>query len=297
MDDVKDKMKGLMKKVNNPFSSSSSGKFKGPGRVLGSSSPSPASSKSHSNQVSRVSDQKSNSNPATSKGANFEGKSKLLADKSAETVPNSNTERKSENGFDPFDSLITSGKRNPNGYALKGVECPVCSRVFSSEEEVSEHIDTCLGNATNSVSVTEESGLELGGGSTRLQSCVSAYVSGNPSDGSQEVVLRLLRNVVKEPDNAKFRKVRIGNPKIKEAIGDVPGGIEFLECIGFELVEEGGEMWFVMGVPSEEQLGLVKDALLLLEPKKKVEELAPAPAAPAKIKESVEPEKVDRQVW
>ncbi|KAH7835654.1 hypothetical protein Vadar_028448 [Vaccinium darrowii] len=40
MDDMKDKVKGFMKKVNNPFSSSSSssGKFKGHGRVLGSSS-------------------------------------------------------------------------------------------------------------------------------------------------------------------------------------------------------------------------------------------------------------------
>lgn len=37
-DDVKDKMKGFIKKVNNPFSSSSSGKFKGQGRVIGFSS-------------------------------------------------------------------------------------------------------------------------------------------------------------------------------------------------------------------------------------------------------------------
>ncbi|KAI7995861.1 Plant UBX domain-containing protein 2 [Camellia lanceoleosa] len=121
---------------------------------------------------------------------------------------------------------------------------------------------------------------------------VGAYVSGKPSDGSVEIVLKLLRNIVKKPENAKFRRIRIENPKIREAIGDVTGCVELLECVGFGLVDEDGEMWTVMEIPSEEGMLLIKKAISLLETQK-VEEL-PSTAL-SKIDEPIEPKKVDRQ--
>ena len=80
------------------------------------------------------------------------------------------------------------------------------------------------------------------------------YVSGKPSDGSVEIVLKLLRNSVKEPANAKFWRIRMGNPKIREAISEVTGCVELLEFVGFGLKEEEEEMWAVIEVPSEEKL-------------------------------------------
>ncbi|XP_073287725.1 plant UBX domain-containing protein 2-like [Primulina huaijiensis] len=289
MDDVKDKMKGLMKKVNNPFSSSNSSKFKGQGRVLGSSS-SPDQVLSSSLSNSKALPQKTNniSEPLPRKVSN--SSEQKLENKKPEILANKNRDEKDGNGFDPFNSLITSGRRNPHGYSLKVFECPVCSKVYSSEEEVSAHVESCLSSSDLS---NENGGEELVGGETRLQDCVSAYVSGKPKDSSMEVVMRLFKNVVVDPQNAKFRKIRLGNPKIKEAIGDVPGGIELLECIGFELKEEGEEMWLTMEVPSEYQLGLVKKAISLLDPKKDEELLS---TAPAKIEEDLQPQKVDRQV-
>ncbi|PIN13008.1 putative ubiquitin regulatory protein [Handroanthus impetiginosus] len=304
MDEMRDKMRGLMKKVNSPFSSSSSsGKFKGQGRVLGSSSSSTSSSPSQSLSSSSTS---SNSRPSTQRAHNvsqqklenrkpeqklenrkFEEK---LESGKPEVRVNQNVGEKSENGFDPFDSLITSGKRNSKGYSLQVFECPVCGKGYTSEEEVSAHVESCLSvSGSGNESGSKESDF-IG---DRLQASVSAYVSGKPSDGSVEVVMRLLRNVVKEPENAKFRKIRMGNPKIKEAIGDVAGGVELLECIGFEWKEEGGEMWLVMDDPSQQRLGLVKNVIMLLEPKKAEEFPSPAPA---KIEERIEPKKVDRQV-
>lgn len=300
MDDMRDKMKGLMKKVNSPFSSSSSGKFKGQGRVLGSSTaPSPSPSPSQPSQSLPSSSSSSNSKPSHPRANNIsEQKSE---NRKPEPRVSPNAREKSENGFDPFDSLITTGKRNPNGYSLRVFECPVCGGAFASEEEVSAHVESCLSRPESGNN--EGGDKEIDGVGNQLQSCVSAFASGKPSDGSVEVLIRLLKNVVKEPENAKFRKIRMGNPKIKEAIGDVPGGVELLECIGFELKEEGGEMWLVMEEPSKEGLRLVTNAISLLEPKKveqltsevkKVEELPST--APIKLEKPIELKPVDRQV-
>lgn len=283
MGDMKDKVKGFMKKV----ASSSSGKFKGQGRVLGGSSSSGPSN--HVNNFSshplntRQNQQLSCTKISPQKSSNSDQR---IVNKCEIQVNKS----ESKDGFDPYGELITSGKKNPEGYSLTNVfECPVCGSGFVSEEEVSTHIDSCLSSEVSS-NLGVESKAEV---KSELETCVSAYVSGKPSEGSVEVVIKLLKNIVKEPENAKFRKIRMGNPKIKEAIGDVVGGVELLEFVGFELKEDGGEIWAVMDVPSEEQLVMLKNVVSLLEPKK-VEELVSV--SQVKASEPVEPKKIDRQV-
>lgn len=295
MGDMKDKMKGFMKKVNNPFTSSSSGKFKGQGRVLGSSSgptnsiptrqfptpnPNPNPNRPTANYV--------NSKPSPQKSDTSDLQNR--PDVSVSTA-------KPANGFDPFDSLITTGKRNKNGYSLEVYECPVCGRGYGSEEEVSAHVDTCLTTSepNNVVAVSELGSGESNNADSRseLEVFVGGYLSGKPSDGSVEILLKLLRNIVREPENVKFRKIRMGNPKIKEAIPDIAGGVELLEFIGFGLQEEGGELWAVMEVPSDEQIGLIKKAISFLEPRK-VDDLPSK--VPVKVEEPVELKEIDRQV-
>lgn len=278
MDDMKDKMKGFMKKFN---TSSSSSKFKGQGRVLGSSSSSISSGQVNSNPnrpETRVQNPKPISDPKpVSSTANVLAQKAVVSEET----------KKSTDGFDPFDALITTGKRNKNGYDLKVFECPVCSRVFGSEEEVSDHVESCLSNNDSQSQTRSQSKSEL-------EACVGAYVSGKPSDGSVEIVLKLLKNIVKEPENVKFRKIRLGNPKIKEAIADVAGGLDLLECVGFELKEENGEMWAVMEDASSEKVEAIKQAVYFLEPPK-TENVVPANAE-AKVVEPVEVKKVERQV-
>jgi hypothetical protein len=50
-------------------------------------------------------------------------------------------------------------------------------------------------------------------------------------------------------DAAKFRKVRLANPKIKAAIVDVQGAVKFLLSTGFELEEQEGE--YVLIYPAD----------------------------------------------
>ncbi|XP_050373694.1 plant UBX domain-containing protein 2 [Argentina anserina] len=270
MDDMKDKVKGFIK---NPFSSSSSGKFKGQGRVLGSSSSSgPANS------------------PILNRPAQPKPPPRNLNQTRPDPPSNPKPTRKPQGGFDPFDALITPGKRSQNGFTLNVFDCPICGKPFRSEDEVSLHVDTCVTTTAENQSVSGS--VEEDSPTSALEACIGAFASGEPGAGSVEVVLRLLRNVVREPENVKFRKVRMGNPKIREAVGEVVGGVELLECVGFELKEEEGEMWAVMGVPTPEQIGVIKKGIELLEPPpKKVEEVQ----RKEMLDEQVEPKKVDRQ--
>lgn len=304
MDDMKDKVKGFMKKVNNPFSSSSSGKFKGQGRVLGSASSSSEPINPVYYRPSTAATPRPNPSPPRPSNDSCKAAQPRKPDVLDRPKPESpkNQETKSANGFDPFDSLITSGKRSQNGYSLNLVECPICNRHFSSEEEVSEHVDHCTVN--DSIENQYETGglkLSIGDSEERsqLEELVRMYLSAKPTESSVEILIKLLRNIAREPDNVKFRRIRMANPKIEEAVGEVAGGVQLLESVGFELREESGEMWMVMEVPGKEGLGLISKAVALLEPKKigveegkKIEDVASSKVA----NEVVEPTKIDRQV-
>lgn len=301
MDDVKDKVKGFMKKVNKPFSSSSSsGKFKGQGRVLGSSS-------SSSNSIPTLTP-RPNLNPNPNPKPKPKPTSPIASSDHSRT--DNSSSRKPEgsgDGFDPFDSLVTSSKRSQNGYSLNDVyECPICKQPFISEEEVSEHVDSCLTNTVErELEVVESNNDNNDNSSDELEVCVGTYVSGKPSEGSVDVVLKLLSNIGREPENAKFRRIRMSNPKIKEAVADVTGGIELLSFLGFQLREENGETWAVMETPTEEQGRLIKKAIVLLESQlvqepPKSDNLGSTSTTSSAEKdaeaETIQPKKVHRQV-
>lgn len=59
-----------------------------------------------------------------------------------------------------------------------------------------------------------------------------------------QTLLVYVRNVVKNPEEEKIRKVRISNPAFQERLGNMKEGTEFLELCGFERVE-GGKFLFL----------------------------------------------------
>ncbi|XP_021736963.1 UBX domain-containing protein 1-like isoform X4 [Chenopodium quinoa] len=48
-----------------------------------------------------------------------------------------------------------------------------------------------------------------------------------------------IRNVVKNPDVEKYRKIRLSNPIFQESVGSLIGGVRFLELCGFERTNRG----------------------------------------------------------
>ncbi|XP_020251212.1 plant UBX domain-containing protein 2-like, partial [Asparagus officinalis] len=234
MDDVKDKMKGFMKNLT-----TSNSKFKGQGHVLGSSS-----SASNLSNSRLIPPQNPNPNPKPKPKPN--------------PKPSPSPNPKPSNEFSPFDPLITTSNRSANDSSSAVFNCPICSSSFSSESEVSDHIDLCLTTANSNAETPIESSI--------VAESVSLYLSNQPRKDLVDVVLRLLSNVAKEPGNEKFRRIRMGNPKIKEAVSEVKGGVELLEILGFRIgEEEGGEVWGMMEAPTEDGVRVIKEAVSLLE--------------------------------
>ncbi|CAN6217602.1 unnamed protein product [Urochloa humidicola] len=155
--------------------------------------------------------------------------------------------------FTPFAPLISSSSRRPdaNGTAAAPtVACPSCGDAFRSELAVAEHLDGCLASA--------------GGARARA----AAYLAADPPPpaAAVEVLKRLLGNLLRDPHSDKFRRVRLGNPRIKEAVADREGGVELLEAVGFRVGDEGGELFAVMDeVPGDARLSGIRRAVLFLE--------------------------------
>ncbi|RYQ97197.1 hypothetical protein Ahy_B08g093215 [Arachis hypogaea] len=125
-------------------------------------------------------------------------------------------------------------------------------------------MSACLSNNGEHGDVSQLADIE-DDSNAKLEVCVSTYVSGKPFEGSIDIILKLLKNVIREPENAKFRKIRLGNPKIKKAVVDITSGTELICFLGFELKDENDETWTIMELLLEEQIRLIKKATLLLE--------------------------------
>ena len=287
MGDVKDKVKGFMKRFNNPLSSSSSTSFKGQGRVLGSSS----SGSTTSLPTRPLHNPISNPDLVKPPVANSISAPPTRPHLSIKSSP----ERSPADGFDPFDSFITSGKKSGNGYSLNVFECPICGQNYRSEEEVSVHVDSCVDDNT----ARSPADLLLTNDAespSELEGCLGTFLSGKPSQGSLKIILTLLRNIIREPENSKFRKIRLSNPKIKEAIGEAVGGVELLEFVGFKLQEQDGEMWATMEVPTEEEINILGKVIDSID-QPKLDEQEKKGSSTASTDQLIEPKKVDRQVW
>uniref|UniRef100_A0A803Q171 UBA domain-containing protein n=1 Tax=Cannabis sativa TaxID=3483 RepID=A0A803Q171_CANSA len=83
----------------------------------------------------------------------------------------------------------------------------------------------------------------------RMRECLRSLKQNHKEDDAKvkrafQTLLTYLGNVVKSPDEEKFRKIRLSNQSFQERVGAVKGGIEFLELCGFEKIE-GGEFLFL----------------------------------------------------
>jgi len=58
---------------------------------------------------------------------------------------------------------------------------------------------------------------------------------------SAQILTRLIKNIVTNPSEDKYRKIRLRNPKIQSAIVDTHGGVELILACGFIIVFETNE--------------------------------------------------------
>ena len=120
--------------------------IKGRGRVLGSSSSSRPTNPIFSCLSSQTPPQprkEPSSVTSNSKPKPLPQKAPISDHNDRSDLMNDSTpSHKPVNGFNPFDSMITSRKRSQNGYSLNVNECPICGQSNRSKEEVFVHVDT-----------------------------------------------------------------------------------------------------------------------------------------------------------
>ncbi|XP_043705612.1 UBX domain-containing protein 4-like [Telopea speciosissima] len=83
----------------------------------------------------------------------------------------------------------------------------------------------------------------------RMRDCLRSLKQNHKDDDAKvkrafQTLLTYVGNVAKNPNEEKFRKIRLNNPSFQERVGSVEGRIEFLELCGFEKIE-GGEFLFL----------------------------------------------------
>lgn len=57
-------------------------------------------------------------------------------------------------------------------------------------------------------------------------------------EAGAELVSKILRNIIENPDDEKFRAIRRDNPKIKEKLTGFKSGIELVKLLGFQEVKD-----------------------------------------------------------
>ncbi|PIN26179.1 putative ubiquitin regulatory protein [Handroanthus impetiginosus] len=95
-----------------------------------------------------------------------------------------------------------------------------------------------------------------------MRECLRSLKLQNKDDNAKAVrafqtLFIYVRNIVNNPDEEKFRKIRSNNPVFQDRVGRFEEGIEFLELCGFERVE-GGD--FLLLPKEKVDMGLLKVA-------------------------------------
>jgi len=82
---------------------------------------------------------------------------------------------------------------------------------------------------------------------------------GSKFDETSGILCKLLGNILANPEDDKYRKIRLSNAKINAAIVQVPGAIDILLAVGF--VEDDGHLY----ISSTTALAAVQDALTQIQ--------------------------------
>ncbi|GMI78699.1 hypothetical protein like AT1G04850 [Hibiscus trionum] len=83
----------------------------------------------------------------------------------------------------------------------------------------------------------------------QMRECLRSLKQNHKDDDAKvkkafQTLLTYIGNVARNPDEEKFRKIRLNNQTFQDRVGSLKGGVEFLELCGFEKVE-GDEFLFL----------------------------------------------------
>jgi len=97
-----------------------------------------------------------------------------------------------------------------------------------------------------------------------------------------ETLCKVISNILAQPAEAKYRKLRLENAAMQKRVFSVPGGLDFLLALGFE--STAGELTLPPGASLDklqEARVAIEAGLASMAPSAVPAPVAPAPAAPA----------------
>lgn len=151
-------------------------------------------------------------------------------------------------------SASMSAPREPEVIPQVGLKmvCPICG-ASTPKPQMSAHFESCL-----------EKELEL----KPLETTCTMIYTLNKDEEKLAIGVKTLaffvQNVVKAPDEEKYKKIRVSNGGVQKKIMPLVGGVEFLEIAGFSRItdDNDGEEYFIMlDTPTIEHLTLCIETL------------------------------------
>lgn len=116
-----------------------------------------------------------------------------------------------------------------------GYLCPISATRFPNVASATQHMISCLKEQIEEEPVSNSALLihSSGADSTTVDTCVST-------------IAKYINNIVENPNDPKFRRIRFGNGAFQKRVASVPGGLSFLEAVGFTEQEQDGEKYLVV---------------------------------------------------
>jgi len=151
-------------------------------------------------------------------------------------------------------SSVQSEAREPEVMPQLGLKmvCPMCG-ASTLKPQMSAHFESCL-----------EKELE----SKPLQTTCTMIYTLNKDEEKLAIGVKTLGffvgNVIKSPEEEKYKKIRVSNAGVQKKIMPLVGGVEFLEIAGFTRItdDSDGEEYFIMlETPTIEHLNLCVETL------------------------------------
>ncbi|XP_008482092.1 UBX domain-containing protein 6-like, partial [Diaphorina citri] len=146
--------------------------------------------------------------------------------------------------------------------AVNGVyfKCPLIGDEVLSKEEWMEKIREFL---YASLEDEQEAGL------TACLIIRTLNLESDKVDLCIETILKYLKNILQNPGEEKYRKIRLSNRIFQERVACMEGALEFLRACGFQELELDGEAYLVFSEENREgamDLEVLMDALHSCEP-------------------------------
>ena len=164
-------------------------------------------------------------------------------------------------------------------FSVRGIPYVVAVKVSNGEIISQEGRNDIMQNGSYAFTIWEQSCIEI-------DTSIANKLNDNEQkvfQDAKEILLKLLNNILRDPHNVKYRRIRLNNPKVETMLLNANGAFEILFSVGFE--EDSDALVLPLSAPIEILKSFVKTIESLSGPvQKPVPKTEPQPKASTSTK-------------